>query len=168
MTLNRKNKYLLGGIAIFMIVAWQATIKNTVAYRSEYKLLQPEKLIQKQNQLTELISRNNYLEKALHKRNINNTSVRNTALQIIAHETYQLRLLDYNDEHRLLNDDVQITYHKFKIEGSYMDIVTATDSLLRKVNTTSLKNIHLETQTDFQTRKTALVATVILEEKQAL
>lgn len=165
MKLDKKNMYLILGIIILALLSYNLTIKNTLNYKSDYDQLSPKLIVQKQQKIQNLKTKNILLDKGLVARNIDTKTVQTVLFEVLEKNGGSAKIIDYNNQIGYSSTNEQITYHQIELNGSYEDLILSIDILLQKMGSLKLQHLDFQSKKNFRTRKTTLSLKVILEER---
>lgn len=167
MTLKTKNRLLILGFGLVVLLAYQFAIKNTIDARKELNTLEtgmhgfdniPE-------QLAVLRAKNNYLDSILEVNKIKTTALENNLLQklnLYADST-QLKIVSFNKPHLTQQDESQINTYDFTIEGSYNALIGLIYQLEKKVLFGEVIHLQFSKKKNYRSNKYYLQTRVLLK-----
>ena len=165
---HTKNKLLLLGIVLMMIISYYVALEKTILLREEYISLT------KQNKasnripatLVSLKKENDYYTTILKNANVNNTSVQNNLLRTINGQAkeHNVRVMDINEPHvHQKNTTTKITYN-FNLEGTFTDIVKIIYKLEEKNSFGTIIHLDFNKRRNFKRNKEYLNAIVYIQQ----
>ncbi len=166
--MTKKNKLLLAGIAVLLVLCYQLGIKKTHSYYKQYKQLkgQEASLESIPKQLRFLKERNEILDQELAKRNAEAGSIQNALLRFLnkVSEEESVRILEFLEPHLYTTEQEEIETFIFEVEGSYGGILKVVNALESNGSFGAVSHVAFEKNRHPKTRKTSLHAVVFLEQ----
>jgi hypothetical protein len=167
LTYKQKNKYLLIGAAIFAVVAYMASIKNTVQlYQDNSKL--EKKIIRAETAPMGVAELRKSLEALNNKLNhylIDTTREHEHTLEIVSEFCHKKKLLVRELPQRTISaeKDFTIVTSVMKIEGTYTPLLQLLYELEYSQKLGRLSSVSWKSYVDTKTKRTILYMTVYLQ-----
>lgn len=167
MKLNKKNKLLLGGILLMLVVSYKLAIQNTLALRQEYNthLNQKELLNNLPQKLSMLSQKEQHIDKQLASLNVGSSSMQNNLLRFLNEQANQnqVKIIDFNAPHLQEVGKNTIETYIFNLEGGFPNILKTIYSLENQSGFGAISHLDYEKKKNYRTKKNFLQATVHLE-----
>lgn len=167
MKLNKKNKMLVFGFIVSLYVCYNLALSKTLFYRSQYKsnleieegnLNNPRLLAQLKNKETEI-------DKWLLANNSNLSNFQNELLKQISEfsETYRLKVVDFKEPHRFMENKSVIENYTFSVEGSFNNTLIMLNKMENKHNLGQVKHVSTQKKMNYKTNEDYLITTVVIQ-----
>lgn len=170
MTLDKRNKGLLGGILLLLVASYYLAIDKTFALRSQYNGLSKEvgQFSNLPQKLGLLEQQEAYFDSILTSMDIKDTSFQNTLLRALNQEAekQKVQVMDFNRPHIYTEADTQYETYQFALRGSYTQMLRVLHALEQKGNYGELAHVNFEKKKDYRSQKEYLEATVYLQSIQ--
>lgn len=167
MNSKRKNRLLIAGFALLLLICYQFAIKNTLEEKNRYNQLKKEEILFQNipKQLLTLNKKKEYYDSLLAKYQIGETSLQNSLLKNINKNAKELNLkvIDFNEPHITVKNDLQVSTYSITIEGTFNNITQLIYRLEQKTRFGELVNVHFIKHKNYRTRKNYLQATIMLQ-----
>lgn len=167
MTIKTKNKILIIGFLVILIVCYQLAISKTLSAKKEYNTLIQESLLFKDTpkQVSLLKQKQDFYDGILTKYQLNGSSIQNNLLKTINTFTVQnnLKVASFLEPHVIYKNDMKINTYQFTLEGDYNPIIKLIHSLEQDTKFGEIINLHFEKKTNFRTGNNYLQANVLLK-----
>lgn len=162
-----KNRVLLLGIVLVLLLCYRFAISNTVAIKNEYAALQTaQRLFENApEQLALLVKKQKHYDSVLNKMNLGNTAMENNLLRIINLEVekQELKLLDFNEPHIAAVATNQLNTYDFTLEGSFPGILRTIYAIEQKNSFGEVVHLNFEKKRNYRTNKYYLTARVFIQ-----
>jgi hypothetical protein len=171
MTLNKKNKFLIGGFVLALYVCYAFAISNTLHYYQEYHSknatdtgsLNPTKIInnlsQKENQLDSLLAKYNIATTDSFQSNLLKQ------LNLYS-DTYRLKIIDFKEPHIVNSNGLITTSYIFSLEGSFNGSLELLSKLENNPKLGSIKYLYFSKKRNYKTNVDQLFTEVILQKNK--
>lgn len=162
-----KNRIVVIGFVVVLILCYQLAISNTVMLRNTYHDLRKEELLFKNTpkQLALLSQQKMYYDTLLKKHQIDGGSIQNNLLKNInsLSKKHHLKVVEFLEPHVIENNGMSIKTYQFTIEGGYNSLMKLVNHLEQQTVFGEIINVHFEKKTNFRTNKSYLQAQVLLK-----
>ncbi len=167
MTNKTKNRLLVIGFAIALLLSCKLAISNTMALKKQYNVLKQQDLLFKNapKQLSLLKQKQSYYNGLLKKYQLDGSSLQNNLLKTIntyAHAN-QLKVVNFLEPHTVKKEDLIIKTYQFTLEGNFNAILKLVHKLEQDTKYGEIKSLHFEKQKNYRTGKYFLQAKVVLK-----
>tara|TARA_R110002124_G_scaffold17532_3_gene73533 strand:+ start:419146 stop:419664 length:519 start_codon:yes stop_codon:yes gene_type:complete len=167
MKLQTKNRALILGFMLILLIAYHFAISKTFETRSELKTIETQTLgygdLSVMNGKLKL--KEVQMDSILSKNNLNNTSIQNNLLEVLntkaSDETFKIS--EFNEPHQVTQDAVTITSYQFTLQGNFEGMQEVVYSLEQEYSFGKITHVSFEKKRDFRKRKDYLKCSVILE-----
>lgn len=167
MTIKTKNKILIIGFLVILIVCYQLAISKTISVKKEYNALKQESLLFKDTskQVSLLKQKQDYYNGILAKYQLDGSSIQNNLLKTINTfaEQNDLKVVSFLEPHVINKNDMKINTYQFTLEGDYNPIIKLIHSLEQDTKFGEIINLHFEKKTNFRIGKDYLQAAILLK-----
>ncbi|MDO3695885.1 hypothetical protein QVZ41_13625 [Wenyingzhuangia sp. chi5] len=167
MKYQTKNKVLVIGFVVVLILCYQLAISNTVVLKNTYHNLKEEELLFKNTpkQLSLLSQQKKYYDTLLKKYQMDGGSIQNNLLKKInsLSQEHQLKVVEFLEPHVFSNNEMMIKTYQFTVEGDYNAIIKLVNHLEQQTVFGEIINLHFEKKLNFRTNKSYLQAHVLLK-----
>lgn len=169
MKLNNKNKLLIFGFFIFLIICYSFGFSKTIQfyrkYKTESELLNSSagnqellgKLIKKQKQLNYVLEQNDFKGEASFQnellKNLNNS----------IEESSNVKIIDFKEEHIYPEKEVTTISYCFTLEGPFNSILKTIHDIEKKPYLGTVKHININKNTNYSNNTFYLEVDVILQ-----
>ncbi|MEM7086268.1 MAG: hypothetical protein AAF489_08810 [Bacteroidota bacterium] len=162
-----KNRCLVAGVMLLLIVAYQLTFSRTFALRKEIGQMELRiaELKQRTRQASSLEQREYLADSILNKFRIKNRSVQNHLLDFLNEESRQGDLLvtEFVASHTMTNDGVTTHSYPFKLKGSYHAMERVLYEMEQQYTFGKVAHVSFERKNNFRKRTRELECYVIVE-----
>nr|WP_299381197.1 hypothetical protein [Allomuricauda sp.] len=167
MKLNKRNKYLIGGILAMFLVCYFLAVKNTLALKSQLLASQKQHGVHMNinQQVSQLAIKEQRLDLELSSLHLDDTSMQNNLLRVLnkKSEDNGLKIIVFNAPHIVQDNNTELKTQIFTLEGSYSSILKVLYELESKGSFGRITHVNFEKQRDLRSRVSSLQATVYLE-----
>jgi hypothetical protein len=170
MRLNRKNKWLLAGIFLLLYVSYAAAVSNTINYYKEYKekkeILAGSQDISGALQL--LLVKEKQLDQALSATGeVSEKSFQNKLLQELNtySEEYQLKIIDFQEPHEILENGTRVSSYIFSLEGSFNGCIGAINKIENNPVMGDIRHLNFKKTKNYKTNTDELKVEVIMQKE---
>lgn len=172
MTLNKKNKFLLAGFVIMLMVCYRFAFRQTLSYRSTY--LKQTAVIQENSQKSQLLP-------LLKKKDIELTqqiraysaidtlSFQNELLKTISTKAMQnsLKIKAFNEPHIMMDKGIKITSYDFVLEGGFNPTLALINDIENIGTLGVVKHISFQKKMNYKNNTFYLLTEVILQRNES-
>ncbi|WP_430909506.1 hypothetical protein [Maribacter sp. 2-571] len=162
-----KMLLLMSAVLLAVLLCYRFAISNTLEQRNAYKKLEAERALLKNapQQLALLMKKQVYYDSVLGKMNLGNTSIENNLLRVINIEAEKnaLKLIDFNDPHRVLVNANRLNTFDFTLDGEFTSLLKTIYTLEQKNNFGEVVHLHFLKNKNFRTNKEYLTARVFIQ-----
>lgn len=166
--MTKKNKLLILGFTLMVLVSYQFALKNTVRTYSDFVENQKEKELVGNipKQLALLTQKERVLDKQLQKLNLEDSSVQSNLLKFLNRqaELNSVKVIAFNAPHSIVEEAKTIETFIFDLEGNYTDILKTINALENSGSFGAVVHLQIEKLKNYRSKKTYLQATVFLEQ----
>lgn len=158
---------LLTSTGLLLALSYFGAISKTLAIRSNYVKLKAASVSDANiAQQLQLLSRKEaYYDSLVQKMNLSNTSLENNLLKTLNEEIAltDVKLKAFNAPHQFANGTASYTTVSFSLEGGFVPILKVLYHLENTAAFGQILHLEFNKETDYKTRKTTLVAKVLLQ-----
>ncbi len=162
-----KNRVLLLGVVLILLLCYRFAISNTLNIRQEHATLQAEQRLFENapEQLALLVKKQKHYDSILNKMNLGNTAMENNLLRIINLEVekQQLKLLDFNEPHIAAVAANQLNTYDFTLEGSFTGILKTIYAIEQKNSFGEVVHLDFQKKRNYRTNKYYLTARIFIQ-----
>lgn len=167
LTYKQKNRYLLIGTLVFVLVAYFTTIRNTIQLYQDNKRLK-ERIIRAENApagIAELRISLDGLNEKLNNYLIDTTREQEHTLEVVSEFCHRKNLKVKELPQRKVTDenDFTIVTSVLKIEGNYNNLLRLIQELEYEQKLGRLSSVSWRSYIDNKTKRTILYMTVYLQ-----
>ena len=172
MMLNKKNKLLVLGFFMALLICYQFAISKTLDYYTEYSS-QKELLSNNLNDpifLGQLVAKEKQLNAYLQKYNATaGDSYQNNLLRQISKlsTAYQLKITDFKEPHIFIEKDTKALSYVFAIEGSFNNTLLLINKLENTSSLGIVKHISFTKKRNYKTNTDYLVTEILLQKNES-
>lgn len=173
MKLNRKNKYLLAGFILALVVCYKFAISNTIAYYIDYKKNR-ELAANNPNDpvlIRSLVEQERQLSAALESYNaVTDDSFQNLLLESISgwSRDYALKITEFKEPHIYMEKGGKSLYYAFAVEGSFNGILLLLNRLENTPSLGMVKHLHFQKKRNYKNNTDYLVTEILLKRSEAV
>lgn len=168
MKLSKRNKLLVAGSIVALYLCYTFAISNTIIYYQKYK---------GQKEIINLNSSNPALYKKLHTKNrqldtqLNNYLSRSDSSfqnELLSHltalsEKHNLTILDFQEPHSALVNDLRVKSYRFSLQGSFNEILLALNTIENNPVLGYVQHISFLKKKNYKNNTYFLTAEVLLQ-----
>mgnify|MGYP003636214383 CR=1 FL=1 len=167
MTQQNKNRLLVAGFIVLLILSYRFSISKTIETKQALNAIENE-AIGFDDMLSMNLSfkqRERNVDSILNKSNLDNTSIQNNLLDVLNAESAKglFRIEKFESPHAFSEKEVTITSYIFNLQGSYEQMEDILYQLEQKYNFGQIVHVGFERKRDYRKRKDYLECTVIVE-----
>tara|TARA_B100000949_G_scaffold229706_1_gene239032 strand:- start:1087 stop:1599 length:513 start_codon:yes stop_codon:yes gene_type:complete len=170
MQLDKRNKLLIGGFVLGLLVCYQLAIKKTLALRSRYlkETEQREQAKDIPEKLADLRKKEIQLDTRFGQLNLGSTNVQNELLHFLNEQGSQhsVKIMDFKAPHVVSEDNTTTRTYRFVLEGQFTNILKVAHGLETKANFGGITHMAFEKQRDPRQRKSYLQATLHVQQME--
>jgi len=173
MKLNKKNKLLILGFLLVLYVCYSFAISNTIEYYKEYKSKQ--QLLSNDSNLpglvNQLIRKEKQLDQALLQTERSSSgSFQNDLLKqlTIYGESYNLKIVDFQEPHNASKKGVIISSYIFSLEGSFNGCLAVLNKVENNPALGTIKHLNFIKKKNFKTNTDQLFVEVIMQKNERI
>ena len=167
MTIKTKNRILIGGFVLGLIICNQLAFSETFALKNELdRLKQEQKLAENlPQQLARLNQKKKQYNDVLQSYQISETSWQNNLLQRIDRyaKINNLVILKIEEPHVYKNQELTSKTYQLSLEGEFNNLLGLVYELEQQAKTGQLVNVHLIKNTDYRSKKSSLEMRVLIQ-----
>lgn len=168
MQLDKRNKLLLAGIAVLLIVSYQFAISKTIVLRKESKRLhtEVEKFKDIPHQLSLLNQKNTHYDSILGKMDLVDTSIQNNLLRTINQEATKTntKVMEFKQPHLYQVGENSLHTYSFTLNGDYKNILKVVHTIEQKGNFGEIVHVDFQKKKNYRTNTYSLGATVFVQQ----
>lgn len=168
MKFSKKNKILLGGVLLMLLVSYKLAIQKTVNVAKAHSVNTERKELIKDipKQLALLSQKERHLDSQLSDLNVDNSSLQSSLLKFLNQEAEKnkVKIIEYNSPHFYQTEKETKETYIFNLEGSYTSILKTIHALENKGTFGAVSHLDMEKKKDYRTKRTFLQAKVFLEQ----
>jgi hypothetical protein len=173
MKFSRKNKLLVAGFIVMLLICYSFAFSKTLSYYKEYE---NKKEVADNNQndpriLDQLIRKEQQLDEALAQYiAVSGSSFQNELLAELTKQCRKqnLKIQDFKEPHVFNEDNVQVSSYQFSLEGSFNDMLLVLNALENNPSLGLIKHIAFEKQMNYKTNSYFLTSEVILQKVEPI
>lgn len=167
MTDKLKNRILILGIAVVLVLCHELAISKTLDLRREQVILEEKTNRYKDTpkQVSLLRQKQKVYDSILTKNHLLGSSLQNNLLQTINTYTKEqdLQVLEFLEPHTITTNDLLTNSYQFTVEGSFKSIMELLYSIEQKTKFGEIINVEFKKKKDYKTQKEHLQASIILK-----
>lgn len=162
-----KNILLVIGFLLVLLVAYQFSIKKTLALKDNVEKKRTESLqfkdIPQRSATLDLQER--YLDSVLDSNSMRNISIQNNLLEFLNIESQNgdVLIANFQEPHFVSENTLSTTSFAFSLKGSYEEIIEIIYKLEQEYNFGRIVHVDFEKKRDFRRRTNFLECRVIIE-----
>jgi len=170
MRLDKRNKMLIGGFVLGLLLCHQLAVKKTLELRAQYLkgTEQHERAVEIKGKLAELRKKEQQLDARFKAMDLGSANVQNELLRFLNEqgEKHSVKIIDFKAPHVAVEGSTTIKTYRFVLEGYFTDILRVAYGLETKRNFGGIAHMAFEKQLDPRKRKTHLQATLHLQQME--
>ncbi len=167
MTITQKNRALVGGTILVLIVGYYLSIQETLALKQNYTQLQTQEALfyNVPERLQKLQRKEVYYDSLLRHYQISETSLQNNLLQSLNRYAMEhpLTVVAFEEPHVDTQETYTTTTYRFTIKGEYDALLGLAYHLEQRVKFGRIAHLALSKQKSYSTGKEWLEATFGLQ-----
>ena len=167
MTIKTKNRILVGGFVLGLIICYQLAFSETFELKNELNHLKQERELAENlpQQLARLNQKKKQYTDFLQSNQISETSWQNNLLQRIDRyaKINDLAILKIEEPHFYALPDLTTKTYQLSLEGNFNNLLGLIYELEQQANTGQLVNVHFIKNTDYRTKKSSLEMQVLIQ-----
>lgn len=167
MTIKTKNKLLVGGFVLGLIICYQLAFSETFALKNEFDRLKVEQELAENlpQKLAQLNQKKRQYNELLQSYQISETSLQNNMLQRIDRyaKINDLVILKIEEPHVYKNQELTSKTYQIYLEGDFSNLLGLIYELEQQANTGQLVNVHFIKNTDYRSNKSSLEMLVLIQ-----
>ncbi len=167
MTNKTKNRLLIVGFLLVIILCFQLAISKTIAVKKEYTILKDQESLFKNTpkQVSLLKQKQLYYDELLSKYQINGSSVQNNLLKTINRfaDSTNLKVVSFLEPHSITKTDLKVNTYQFTLQGNFNAILKLIHALEQHTKFGEVTNLHFTKKKNFRTGTFYLQASVLLK-----
>lgn len=164
----KKNRLLILGIILMVMISYQFAIKNTMETYGAYIQNQKEKELvgNVPKQLALLTQKERVLNKKLQEQNVEGSSVQSNLLKFLNRQAQlnSVNVIAFNAPHSVTEETKILDTYIFDLEGNYTDILKTINALENSGAFGAVVHLQIEKLKNYRSKRTYLQATVFLEQ----
>ena len=165
MNFKQKNRWLLLGTVLLLLVAYWFSFRKTIEARQQNKTL-----TQQQQQIQSANFTIQQLQKQLAKTKVNESRVLGTFNQTVLFEkvsqfceSNQLDILTFDEPKIVLTDDYEVTTNYIEVEGSFKSITELVYELEQQLKLGRMASVHYELEYNRKVKRDFLVGQLYVQ-----
>lgn len=166
--MTKKNKLLILGFALMVLVSYQFAIKNTVNTYGDYleNKKTKEKVANIPKQLALLTQKERVLDRQLQELNLEDSSVQSNLLKFLNQQArlHSVKVIVFNAPHSIVEESKTVETFIFDLEGNFTDILKTVNALENNGSFGAVVHLQIEKLKNYRSKKTFLQAKVFLEQ----
>ncbi|MDC6364032.1 MULTISPECIES: hypothetical protein [Flavobacteriaceae] len=167
MKLTNKNKFLIGGFFLLLIISYQLTIKKTLVLRNGYLSNNAKKELAKNIplELSNIAQKEKQLDNQFKKLDLGSINFQNDLLKFLNETTLSnsVKMIEFNAPHTVENGTTETKTFIFILEGAFSGILKVGHSLESQINFGAITHMDFKKMKDYRTGKLSLQATIHLQ-----
>lgn len=168
MRLDNRNKMLVGGFILSLVVSYQLTFKKTLALRSAHlkNTELRERAKDMPRKLVALRQREMQLDAQFRKLHLGSSNFQNELLRFLNEQgsEHSVKIIDFKAPHVIIEDNTTTRTYQFILEGSFTDILKVVHTLETQGSFGGISHMAFEKQKDPRQRKNYLQASLHLQQ----
>ncbi|MCK0159121.1 hypothetical protein [Allomuricauda sp. F6463D] len=168
MRLDKRNKLLIGGFVLGLLLCYHLAIKKTLALRSQYygETEQREQARDIPGKLANLHKKELQLDAQFEQLNLGSTNVQNELLYFLNEQGDQhlVKIIEFKAPHVVNEGSTTTRTYQFTLEGNFTDILTVAYGLETQTSFGGITHIAFEKQQDSRQKYNFLNATLHLQQ----
>lgn len=168
MRLDKRNKLLIGGFVLALVICYQLAIKKTLALHTQYVhdseiREQTKDLPQK---LANLKKQELQLDTQFAGLNLESTNMQHELLRFLNEQgsEHSVKVIDFNSPHVIHEGETTTSTYQFILEGGFSNILKVAHALETKANFGGISHMAFEKEKDLRHGRTYLRATLHLRQ----
>ncbi|MEQ5790797.1 hypothetical protein J4E06_07020 [Muricauda sp. NFXS6] len=170
MRLDKRNKLMIGGFVLGLLVCYQLAIKKTLALRWQYlrEAEQHELARDIPEKLADLRNKELQLDAQFEALNLGSTNVQNELLRFLNQQGGQhaVKIMDFKAPHVVREGNTTTRTYRFTLEGRFTDILKVAHGLESRGNFGGLAHMSFEKQHDLRQKRNYLQATLHVQQME--
>ncbi|MEO0570792.1 MAG: hypothetical protein AAF039_03735 [Bacteroidota bacterium] len=168
MLVNRKNKLLVLGFALMVLISYRLAIRNTLSTYGTYveNKKGKERVGNIPKQLALLTQKERALDKKLRELNLEDSSNQSNLLKFLNRQAQlnAVKIIAFNAPHSVKKENRTTETYIFDLEGNYTDILKIINALENSGSFGAVVHLQIEKLKNYRSKKTYLQAKVFLEQ----
>ena len=162
-----KNKLLILGFFLAVVIAYQLAFLKTVKIRGELVSLEEQSILFKNTEqlLSSIKGREKFVDSILKKNNIKNTSIQNNLLELLNEQSLKkgFSINNFIEPHIVSNENTTTTSFQFTLKGNFVNLLRVIYQLEQNYNYGKIIHIDFKKKYNYRSRKDELFCFVLLE-----
>jgi len=164
---SNKNKLLILGFFLAILIAYQLAFSKTFEIKSELATLEKQSIsFENMARLSATINeREKFVDSILKKNNIKNTSIQNNLLELLNKQSLEkgFTISKFVEPHIVSKENITTTSFQFTLKGNFKNLLEVIYQLEQNYNYGKIVHINFEKKRDYRKRKDELFCFVLLE-----
>ena len=166
MTTKNKNRLLVLGFVVILMLCYSLAISKTIQQKKQYNTLKQQELLFQNapKQLSLLKQKEVYYDSLLTKYQLDGSSIQNNLLKTINAfaNGNDLKVISFLEPHTITKNDLTIKTYEFVVEGEYNNINQLVYQLEQQSKFGEIVNLHFEKKKNFRSGRYYLQAKVLV------
>lgn len=167
MKIKTKNRLLLLGIAVTMVLSYHLAVRKTLEVKEKHIQLENKVSIFQNGsrQLAMLKQKEMHYDSILLKHQLNGYSIQNNLLKMINSyaETHNIQVMNFSEPHSIVEKEVTVKTYRFTLKGKYNSIINLINKIEKDTKLGEIINLEFDRKENLRTSKRTLEATVMLK-----
>jgi hypothetical protein len=167
LTYRQKNKYLLIGFGVFLLLSYMLAIKDTLSAFFDYKALQKKEVQMNQapQELRSLQVKLKGMNYLIENKQKTHGGVHASLLNAISAycDEYEILLREYPGSRENIQNDLVVETNIFEVQGPFIKLINLVYLLEQKQHIGKVASVKFQSKRDLQTRDNILTVTVYIQ-----
>lgn len=170
MRLDKRNKLMIGGFVLALVVCYQLAIKKTLALRTQYvhdsKIREQTKDLPQK--LANLKKQELQLDTQFASLNLKSTNMQHELLRFLNEQAseHSVKVIDFSSPHVTNEGETTTSTYQFVLEGGFSNILKVAHALETKGNFGGISHMAFEKQKDLRYGKSFLQASIFIQQME--
>ena len=167
MWLENRNKLLLGGFFLMLVLSYQFALKKTLVLRKEYtsNLKKQKEAVNVPKELSALLRKEKILNSQLAKLHVGGSSMQNDLLKFLNEHcrNNEVKIIEFKSPHSFEGPNIQSRTYIFKLQGGFNGILKTVYEIENKGSFGIVSHVALEKKKEYRGGQKTLEALIFLE-----
>jgi hypothetical protein len=170
MRLDKRNKLLIGGFVLALVVCYQLAIKKTLALRTQY--VHDSKIREQTKDLPQKLANFKKQEQQLDTQfaglNLKSTNMQHELLRFLNEQGSEqsVKVIDFNSPHVIKEGETTTSTYQFILEGGFSNILKVAHALETKANFGGISHMAFEKEKNLRNGKSFLQASIFIQQME--
>lgn len=168
MRLDKRNKLLMGGFVLALVVCYQLAIKKTLALRTQHihdsNIREQTKDLSRE--LANLKKQEQQLDTQFASLNLESANMQNELLRFLNEQgsEHSVKVIDFSAPHVMNKGETTTSTYQFALEGGFSNILKVSHALETKGSFGGISHMAFEKEKNLRNGKTFLQVSIFIQQ----